>query len=188
MSLQSSNLVRIFDTDKAGTGTGLTQGFYADGVFPPIVGGLENIIQLGSDTGPRDRSIQLRRLYTNALNNLTLNVDLHTVELTSRRIGEGVRTGMEYTKIGRLVLTASTLVGDGAFVPSTHRYADTVTWTATAYGTHLFTSLGVDIQLYSPADNTPVSVILPDLGGCFGLFLEPITSGSSINGWVKRFT
>lgn len=187
--LQSSNLTRIFASEKTGTGTGLTQGFYANNTYPAIVGGLGGIIDMGSPVGTRDRSVQLRRLYTNALNNISVLVDLHTVEIVSSGIEKADRTGLVFTKLGRLTLTASSVVGDGVFVPSDRRYFDTAVWTPSAYGTHLFTALGTDIQVFSPADNaTPVSVVLPDLGGCFGLFIEPFSSGSTINGYVKRFT
>jgi len=83
--------------------------------------------------------------------------------------------------LGSGVFTAGTATGAASTPMGTSdKFCDTVTWTkstsASTYkgpGGAIFDAYqAADAQVYSPADNTFAGLIVPDIGGLFGLAIE----------------
>jgi hypothetical protein len=208
MTLKSSNMALMYPAGVLGLASAMADGFYEDGAYPDAIdpdnASLDRVIKLGQTGGTRDRSVLVDTLFTTGNDNDAFDVHVHLVELLSAAIGLRKVNGIRTRKIGTIAVVACTGAKDGTFVPDTVgedtvRVIDTITsFTATAFGTALFTALGGPLTeganaatpvLSSPADNTnPASLLLPDVGGSFGVFLEPAGEGRYLNGLVRRYT
>lgn len=89
--------------------------------------------------------------------------------------GDG-RTPAMYSLVllGSGVFTAGTATGvAGALVDDTHLWCDTITWTKATAGTRIFDALqAADAQVYSPANDTPGFLQVPDVGGAAFLVID----------------
>jgi hypothetical protein len=90
--------------------------------------------------------------------------------------------------------TLSTLVGEGDLVPADERYADTLTFvptdgttTPTGVGDVFSTAYNLGTPTaYSPANNSPAMLAIPDVSNIWGLVFEfDVTGATSVNALIE---
>lgn len=87
----------------------------------------------------------------------TLSVGVYAIERSG-----GIRRSV---LLGTLAATLGTLAGqDHADISKAERWADTIVWTPTAYGTALLGYVGAAVTVHSPADDTMAEVFFEDFG------------------------
>jgi hypothetical protein len=88
--------------------------------------------------------------------------------------------------LGSGVFTAGAGTGvDGAIVDDASLWCDTITWTKAAAGTAVFDALqAADAQAYSPANDTPGFLQVPDVGGAAFLVLDILGAADEFFGAV----
>lgn len=99
----------------------------------------------------------------------------------------------EYRNLGGGTATLGTKTGvSGGVLATTDKFADTLTWTATAYGTFVFEAFqgaDADAAVFSPADNTIASLTALDLGDCYGIVIDfDMTGATSGNALIRLGT
>lgn len=180
--------------------------FLADTSFAKVVGafalangrllqseipGTTAIVRLGQIAGDRQRTLTIRPVGTGS-DNQTFETRIYLRRRTfanqgdgsSQRVASPVEDG-SIVRIGSMVCTLSTAVGKtGGVIGASTRLADTLVWTATAYGTHLQTAFSANIAVHSPADNSQAEIVLPDAFGAYEVLLETVLGTASGAGFL----
>lgn len=99
--------------------------------------------------------------------------------------------GWHVESLGTLAITLGTATGvsPGTGIPVTERFADTLTWTPTTWGSAMLTYVGGNAAAYSPADNTIAEFLISDFGNCshvaFLITTYGLAAGSTANVLMK---
>lgn len=129
------------------------------------------------------------RVYSNG-------ADGETFTLTLYDVNQDVAGGWQTQSLGTLAFTLGTSTAIAGTLPvidtsitGTKRWADTLVWTATTYGTAMLTRVGGNIAAFNPADNTIAELLVSDFGGPSHIALVAttygLTAGSAIMPVIK---
>jgi hypothetical protein len=120
------------------------------------------------------------RAYSNGLNDETFTLTLYAIHKAQRFDSnsnyQAQSLGTIACTLGTSTAVAGTIAND-ANMTGTKRWADTMVWTATTYGTAMLTRIGGNIAAFSPADNTIAELMVSDFGACEGIALVCTTYG-----------
>lgn len=141
-------------------------------------------------TGFRGGRIQF---FTTGLDNETATATIYALDPhkgSDPSVGGAQNSGWYCIDLGSVALTFSTAVGVlGTFVPVASRYADTIVWTPSTYGTARLVYVGGNIAAVSPVNNTIGELLVSDFGGSSHIAVVfttyGLTAGNSINALVK---
>lgn len=152
-----------------------------------------NLLQLNGKRG-----IDCLQFYGAGSDNQTFDYKIYGVEIVSNTDAAGTYSPSttqlyEYRSLGGGTATLGTKTGvAGGVVSDTELVADTLTWTATAYGTFVFEAFAgadADAQVFSPADNTIASLVCLDLGDFYGIVIDfDMTGATSANALIRLGT
>tara|TARA_R110002072_G_scaffold164897_1_gene317974 strand:+ start:149 stop:742 length:594 start_codon:yes stop_codon:yes gene_type:complete len=183
--IQGSPCRLIFPLDVVQSAYGAPAGVYLDTELPSLftdeAGRQQNTLLLGSTDGIRERGAIIRPLVSvaTAADNEVTNVRVLTYRPVNNPVGnpkDGIGWIIEH--IGDMVCTASaTSIAKSKYGSSeagNYRLIDTIAYTPTDLGTAIATAFGAAAQVFSPADDTQAQLVLTDLGGAYGLILDPI--------------
>jgi hypothetical protein len=114
------------------------------------------------------------RVYSNGADNETATITLYSVS-------EDTDNGWQMQSLGTIAITLGTstailnTIAADPNMTGTKRWADTMTWTATTYGTAMLTRVGGNIAAFSPADNTIAELLVSDFGSPMGIAMMVTT-------------
>lgn len=116
---------------------------------------------------------------SNGANDETTTFTLYALDPFVDLDGSPGNKGWRCQSLGTLALTlgtstavAGTIEGNAAY-----RWADTITWSASTYGTALLTYVGGNAAAFSPADNTIAEFLISDFGNWSHIALVATTYG-----------
>ena len=153
---------------------------------------LQNIIKLGMLDGSRLRGLDIIPLLSGGSDGDTVSLKIHRVSPVMDRGNNAVVRAYLIEHLYTLTLTASTLeytagtIGEDSTV---YRAIDEIVLAATSdRATHIEAVTGAAIAIDSNTANTQGAVSLPDLGGAFGIILEPTCSAGAFNALIEPKT
>lgn len=109
------------------------------------------------------------QVYSNGADNETATATVYALD----QIGSGengtpgfANGGYFAISLGTLAITLGTKVGTAdSFIGTNMRFADTMTWSPTTYGTARLAYCGGNIAAFSPANDTVAELLMSDIGG-----------------------
>lgn len=118
------------------------------------------------------------RIYSNGADNETFTFTLYACTQDYANGWQTQSLGSVAGTLGSSTAIAGTCADDNSFTTTaTKRWADTMVWTVSVYGTAMLTRVGGNIAAFSPADNTIAELMVSDFGSPMAIAIVFTTFG-----------